>query len=327
MTMQSTGGGGASSTGAAASSTGASMSSAASSTGIATSMSSTFTSTGQASVDVDWRRVMAGEDAQELARLGRFASAADVYRSYRALEQRMSSGQLKSVLPKDAKPEEITAWRKENGVPEKPEDYLPLVQTDGLVVGEEDKAVVGDLLKVAHANHMTPAQARAGVEFMYEMEGRRTEAQETKDRDIAKKTQDALRAKWPGGDYRANINAIESLFASAPSIPQADGSKVPLKDFVIQARMPDGTPLGSSPEALEWLAYISREINPAATVVPNAGTNQAQSIADEIGKFKKMMGNRNSEYWKGPQADANQKRYKQLLAAQEGMQKKAGQVA
>lgn len=329
MTIQSTGGA-ASSTGGAASSTGASMSSAASSTGsgVTTSMSSTFTSTGSASVDYDWRKAMAGEDQQEYARLGRFAGPADVFRSWREMERKMSSGQLRSVLPKDATAEQITAWRRENGIPEKPEDYMGQIQfDDGLTIGEEDKPVVNELLKMAHAAHLTPNQAKAGIQFMFDIEGKRTEERELKDRDIAKKTQDALRAKWPGADYRANMNAIESLFASAPSISMADGTKVPLKDFMIQARMPDGTPMGSSPEALEWLAYLSREINPAATVVPNAGSNQAQTIAEELGKLRKMMGNRQSEYWKGANADANQKRYKQLLEAQEGMKKKEARAA
>lgn len=329
MTIESTGGGGTvQSTGGAASSTGGG--SVASSTGgsVATSFSSTFTSSGNASVDFDWRRAMAGEDTQELSRLGRFAGPADVYRSWRELEKRMSSGQLTSRLPKDASPELVATWRRENGIPEKPTDYLGQIQfEDGLTIGEADKPVVDKLLSIAHAANMTPAQAKAGIEFMFDMEGERTQARETLDREVAKQTQDKLREKWPAGDYRANINAIEGLFATAPSITTGDGSKVPLKDFFIQARLPDGTPLGSSVEALEWLAYLARELNPAATVVPGTGVQQAKSIDDEINKFKTMMGNRNSEYWKGPKAKANQDRYKQLVEAREAVKKKEARAA
>ena len=63
----------------------------------------------------DWRSKMAGGDAKEAKRLERFASPKEVFKSYRAFETRLSSGELKSALPKDAKPEQLTAWRAENG--------------------------------------------------------------------------------------------------------------------------------------------------------------------------------------------------------------------
>ena len=66
----------------------------------------------------DWRSKMAGGDAKEAKRLERFASPKEVFKSYRAFETRLSSGELKSAMPKDAKPENLTAWRAENGIPE-----------------------------------------------------------------------------------------------------------------------------------------------------------------------------------------------------------------
>lgn len=52
----------------------------------------------------DWRSKVAGEDAKELARLQRMGSPADVWKAYRALEAKISSGQLKQGLKPDATP-------------------------------------------------------------------------------------------------------------------------------------------------------------------------------------------------------------------------------
>ena len=42
----------------------------------------------------DWRAKLSGGDAKELERLKRFTDEAAVWKSYRALEQKMSSGEL-----------------------------------------------------------------------------------------------------------------------------------------------------------------------------------------------------------------------------------------
>lgn len=328
-TAASTGGGG------TPSSTGGSGSSTASSTGGSAttfaSHGSTASSTGSTATPPwgeTWRQHIAGQDAQELARLGRFDSPAAIYRSFRELENKLHGGLLKSTLRKDASQEEIQAWRKDAGIPLEAKDYWNHMQfDDGLVVGDEDKPIFEDFFAAAHKANMHPDQVKEAVRWYYDHEGKQTEARETKDLEIAKKTADVLRGVWPGAEYRANMNAIEGLMAQAPAINMPDGSKVPLKDVLMQARLPDGTPIGSSPEALQFLAHLAKEINPAATVVPAGTTNVVQSIDEELGKLKKMMGNKQSEYWKGPNAAANQARYKQLLEAKEAHAKKAKQVA
>ncbi len=60
-------------------------------------------------------------------RLDRFDSPAAVAKSYRELEAKVSSGELKApVKPPaaDAKPEEVAAWRKEQGLPETAQAYV-----------------------------------------------------------------------------------------------------------------------------------------------------------------------------------------------------------
>ena len=63
----------------------------------------------------DWRDQLAGGDEKLVKRAQRYASPRDVWNALVAAQNRISSGELKSVLPKDAKPEEIAAWRTEQG--------------------------------------------------------------------------------------------------------------------------------------------------------------------------------------------------------------------
>ena len=312
-TMGSTGGAAApASTGAAApASTGAAPASTGASQGSTGQQGSTYTATAGSTGAVafkwgdGWREAVAKGDDKMLARLGRFGSPEDMWRSYTALEARMSSGELKSALKPDATEAEKTAWRKENGIPEKPTEY-DLKFADGTVIGEEDMPVVGKFLEIAHKNNLTPTQVKDTLAWYYTMAESQTEEQATKDTEVARKSHDELRGKW-GNDYRPNINSVHSLLDQAPA---------GFKDLFLNGRLADGTPIGSSVPGLEWLAQLSRIVNPAGTVVPAGTTNIGQAIGAELEKLTKMMGNRNSEYWKGANAEKNQARFRELTEAQ-----------
>lgn len=331
MTMQSTGGGGGDqSTGGAAMSTGGgqsastgggSMQSTAGSTGGGGTSTggSTSSSTGYSWTE-GWRERLAAGDQKTLQRLGRFTDPEQIWKSYQELERRMSAGELRPALAKDARPEEVTQWRKEMGIPEKPEGYTA---PEGLVIGDEHKEAIAGFQATAHALNYTPQQYQDTLKWYFDSQDQQAQVQADTDATVARTTQDALRADWPGHEYRANMNAVHSLLDAAPTVTMDDGSKVPLKDMILGARLPNGIPIGSSPEALKWLAQVSREINPAATVVPGNGSQQAQSIQDEINNLKAMMGNKQSEYWKGPKAEGNQKRYRELVDAQEKMKSRS----
>ena len=90
-----------------------------------------------------------------------------------------------------------------------------------------------------------------------------------------------------------------------------------MKEQLLGARLPTGEMLGNNPDALRWLSGLQREINPVATVVPGTGANAMQAIETEISELKGLMGDRKSEYWKGPTAQKNQARYLELITAQQ----------
>jgi hypothetical protein len=252
----------------------------------------------------DWRDKMAGGDAKETKRLERFASPKEVFKSYRAFETRLSSGELKSNLPKDAKPEQVTAWRKENGIPDDIKGYdMP----DAVKIEDPvDKQLVEKLLSGLHAQGASKEQAKAALASVFAFRDEVTIKQAEGDANAKRAAEDELRVEW-GGNYRANANAMENMLAGAPA---------GVREWLSTARGADGKLLTANPDAIRWLVQTARELNPTSTVVP-AGGDQAASITSELQQLKAKMADRKA--WN---ADPKlQERYMLLISAQEKIKK------
>jgi len=243
---------------------------------------------------------MAGGDEKVAKSLERFASPKEVHNSWKALQQRLSTGELVSKLPKDAKPEDVAKWRTENGIPEKPEAYeMP----DGIVVGDMDKPGVDMFLASMHAENATPAQVKAGLATYYKIKEDAIAKMGENDLVHRDEVQDALRAEW-GAEYRGNINSINAFLDMAP-----EG----IKDKLLSARMPDGRAVANDPDLQRWLIGVAREVNPVGTVVP-AGGDQMGAIQTEIDKIRTVMRTNRAAYNKDEKMQAH---FRELLDAQE----------
>lgn len=231
----------------------------------------------------DWRQKWAGEDKAKLKTLDRFKTPADVYTAYEALRQRVDSGELKlnKPFPDKGTPEEQAAWRKEAGVPDKPEAYeinLP----DGVVLGEEDKPIIESVKAFAHGKNVPPSVLNDFVGWYYAEQDKQLAARAEADQQARQANDDALRAEW-GNDYRANLNAIGALFSSTPE----------LKDRFLSARFADGTLVGDDPDTLKWLAGLGREAFPASTLLPNGGAN----VTSRLAEIRELAKTNPDSYW------------------------------
>lgn len=263
----------------------------------------------------DWRQQFSAGDEKAVKQLERYASPADVWRKARALEQRLSSGELKAVTPFPDKgtPEQQTAWRTENGIPEAPDKYS-INLGEGVVIGESDKPIIDDFLKSAHSDNMPANLAEAAVKWYFDFAERQKEERYNKDMEAKTTFEDTMRTEW-GNEYRPNLNSVHALLDMAP-----EG----VKDKFLQGRLADGTPIGSDPDTLRWLAGLSRQMNPITTIVPGAGANIPQAIDDELSQISAKMADRGSEYYKGDQITKDGMtgtklwhRYQELLRAKE----------
>lgn len=267
------------------------------------------TATAQLTWPADWREKMAAGDEKELKRLQRFTSPEAANKSWRALETKISSGEYKQTLAKDAKPEEVAAWRKDNGIPEKPEGYLEKLP-DGIVVGEEDKPLLNLFVSDMHNLNASPDVVHAAIQSYYKVHEQATAEMAEQDANLARETEDSLRAEF-GGEYRSNINALTGYLDTLPK---------ELSEGLKGARLANGQPLFANLEASKWFINLVREINPASTVVPGAGADAGKSIDAEIKGLEAQMGDKKSAYWKD---DKLQARYRELIDARDRMKSRA----
>lgn len=255
----------------------------------------------------DWRTQLAGDDKEALKFLGRFHSSDAAIKAWKKQNDDIKGGKYIVPLPENPTDAEIAAYRKQLGVPEAPEAYLE--NLDGLVIGDDDKPIVGDFAKVMHGLNAPPSLVKAGIEWYYGQ----LEEQAAAEADAMAAAKDAgieaLREEW-GADYKRNVNIVSTFVGTAPEA---------VSNALLHGKGPDGIPLGSNPEVIKWLAGLALEANPVATVVPGAGTNQASAIADEIAALEKRMTTDRSGYFKDDKAQA---RYLELISARDRLAEK-----
>lgn len=253
----------------------------------------------------DWRQQIAGEDKKALDRLGRFATPADIFKSLREAEKKLSEGVKPLAKPGEkATEEEWANYRKTVGIPESVDDYVKAIElSDKREIGSDDKPVVAAFAERAIKSGVAPKDMAPLIEEYYAMQEEMVAQQAEKDAEAKAKNMQALREEW-GGDFKANINSMRPYFESVDS---------ELFDNLFAGRMADGTKIGDHPSVIKFFVAKALQENPAATVVP-AGGNQMEAIDTEIKNIKAQMGDPSSAYWKDA---ALQDRYRKLVAAQE----------
>lgn len=255
----------------------------------------------------DWRTRLAGDDKGLLNKLGRYASPLDFAKAYRNLETKVTSGQLKTTLPDNATPEEVAAWRKEAGLPDSPEGYVPELG-QGLVLGDADKPLVDGFKQAALDANMTPTQFNKALNWYFAETEKVRQQTEEADAGYKSQAEDVLRQEW-GAEYRPNINAINNILEMAP-----DGTG----ERLLAGRTADGKRIGDDPGIIKWLAALAREFNPAMPHIPAGSGNPMKATGDRIAEIEAKMGT--PEYWQNSRL---QEEYRDLVEAREKYQSRS----
>lgn len=234
----------------------------------------------------DWRARLAGKDEEAIKRLNRFGSPEGVYKSWRSLEQRMSSGELKSKLPDNATEEQITEWRKENGIPEKADGYQKTV-LPGHEWTEKDMPNLTAFFNIAHAANLTQAQVDNTLKWYVDQKQGLAANQFESDTSAKMALEDALRTEW-GPEYRGNI-ALLSRFLAA-EIPEEGGAAL------IDARLADGSRLIDQGWFAKWVVGLARQqYGDASFITPDA---TPAGMASRKAEIEKTMAENPDQYWK-----------------------------
>ncbi len=255
---------------------------------------------------------------RELKRLQRIKDPAALYGMYREAESRLTSGGLLKVPDENASEEEIAAYRKAIGVPEKPEDYLDGLELEnGAKIGEADKPVVDAFAQVMHEAGATKETMSKILNWYYQNEDNQLAALDERDEKDHQESMAELKEEL-GPSFKRKTNAIAGLFAQAPGGTDGDNEGA-LVNRLMQGRMADGKLIGNDPDMIRFLVGLASEVNPTAMVVDD-GDHSGQSIASEIAALEKRMREDRRGYFKDEKAQA---RYRELVDVQQRMQARA----
>jgi hypothetical protein len=235
----------------------------------------------------DWREQLAGEDKAFLAVLKRYTSPANYAKAGFEAQQKIRSGEFKKPLSKDATPEQLAEWRKEQGIPEKPDGYE--FDLGGFVPGENDKPILDNFKEFAHANNMAPAQLNEIAKWYFDQQEQVVAQQIEADRAYRATAEEELRQEY-GPEFRSNINAVRNFLS------QTAGEE--LTGLLFGARLADGTLLGNNAHALRWLVGVAREQVPGAGLVPAGTPDVGKSVQGRIGELEAMMQSEPDKYYR-----------------------------
>jgi hypothetical protein len=220
-----------------------------------------------------------GDDVKALSNmLERVPDIKGLVGNYKSMQDKIRKGEISSGLPEGATPEQVSAWRAANGVPESFDKYdikLPA----GSELSDDEKEVFQSVFEAAHkgnvSNEVLNGQIAAYKAAITQVEERRQQ----QDGVDAQQAAQVLKESWGAGEYEANMNRARAVLNQLPDS---------IREQFTNSRMSDGRAMMNSPEVLEFFAALERERNPAGTVVPGAN-NPVKAIADEIKSIENLM--------------------------------------
>jgi hypothetical protein len=264
-----------------------------------------------------WREQLAGGDKAFRKTLDRFESPAALAKAYKELTARLSSGDLKATKPPpaNATPEQLAAWRAEQGLPPSTAAYVDGLQLgDGTVTGEAEKALLASFAEEAMKGRWTADQYSQAVRWYFDMQDRLAAQRDQADAAFKHEASADLMREW-SQDYATNRNAVAQFFDR--SFPAE------FKEALLTARLPDGRLLANHPTFNKAILEVAKSINPSGAILPNASGSGLSNVENRIAEIegKYMRAPHGSDLWKGYwTGDAGarmQQEYRGLLAVRE----------
>ena len=244
-----------------------------------------------------------GDEASAMTNiLARVPDIGSMAKNYRAMQEKISKGEISTGLPENPTEDQLNAYREANGVPTSPEGYEIKAE-----LSEPEQEMFSAILGPALDHNVPNEGLNAMVDAFKGAQQSINDKLSAQDNIDAQNTNTVLRDNW-GPDYQANMNRIDSLLEGLPES---------VRDEFKTGRMANGMGLFNSPEVLSYFADIQRRLDPTSTVVPNA-TNPAKSIKDEIGKLEQTMKDNYSD-WGSPKFKAENERLLELYQAESQM--------
>ncbi len=146
-----------------------------------------------------------------------------------AAQEKIRSGQYKEKLSDDATEEEIAAWRKENGLPEKPEQY-DIPKVPGHEWTEKDQPVIDEFRQIAHKINLPQEQVNELVSWQIRQQQKVEEEMEETlsrvDKEDREACHDALRAQYGVAEFKPHMSLMARLVSDKEVFGDDAGEKL-----------------------------------------------------------------------------------------------------
>lgn len=239
----------------------------------------------------DWRdRIVAKYPAADRekakARLSRFQSPENVFRSYTDLERKVQSGMLKASLPEGATPDEVKAYRAANGIPEAPDGY-GLAFPETLPVSETDKADLAAFAGMMHEQHAPPAVVKKAFESYLDLRTKAMQDFQAKAHEATISRRAELKAEY-GPEFDRNIRLANN------ALSQHLGDRAP---ELMQAQLSDGTRLGDHPDFVRFAVAAAMATADDATLIATEFGGGGKSVEDQYREGLALLNTDPKAYW------------------------------
>ena len=222
----------------------------------------------------DWRTLLKSDDAKKFAE----ASPDVDHLVTRALDMRRQLSTAIVPPGKDAKPEEISAYRKRVGVPDAVDGYK-FKRHDGAELTEADKAFHSVIGKTMHDHNVPAPVAEALNEAYNDFTAKALQAQVDADKQFADQSEAELRRLWPGAAFDQNHEYANRAAAVmfGDQIGEVRALETKAGKFVLD-----------HPLMVRALASVGREMAEGGLVPPLSEKDRG-SVNDQIADVRKKI--------------------------------------
>lgn len=221
----------------------------------------------------DWREAMSGKDEQLLGLVKRYASPENFARAFVEQRKRLSAGQYTAPLSEGATEQEIAAYHKANGIPEKPDGY-GFAFPETLKPTEADNAVLTAFAEHMHAQHVPPGAAKAAFDFYTKRAAEGRAAREEFEAEANNESILDIRQEY-GRDFKRNMKIAEDFLAK-----NFEGSEQGL-DLVMNATLSNGVKVKNFAPFIKGLVQMARSVADDEALIGGDGASGGKSLEDE----------------------------------------------
>jgi len=221
-----------------------------------------------------WRDGLARGDAARLKRLERYGTPDAVADALFAAQDRLRRGGQVPQLPDDATDDEVKAFRKAQGIPDKATDY-GLAFPDGVEATEADNAALGAFAEFMHARHIAPPAVKAAFEYYTQAQQAARQQRAEAAHELNLQNVAELRKEYPGREFKRSMTIAEEFLAH-----HYEGMEQEL-DMVLQATLPNGVQVKNFAPFIRGLVQMARSYADEEALVGGDGGGGGKTLDAE----------------------------------------------